>query len=227
MDVRFHHPFTALLSGPTTSGKSFFISKFLKFRDTLVDVEFEKIVVYYTEFQENYKTMGPGYIEFCKGLPEDDDDDDTDYAGGARLFVLDDLMIEGSSSQIVSNLFTRGSHHRNLSVIFITQNLFHQGKVSRAISLNSSYIILMKNPRDKAQIMYLARQIYPENPKFFQDAYADATKEAYGYLLIDLKQNTPETCRLRTNIFPDNGFPFAYLPSSSSSSSSSSTKRRN
>ena len=35
------------------------------------------------------------------------------------------------------NLFTRSSHRCNLSVIYIVQNLFHQGKVSRSISLNS------------------------------------------------------------------------------------------
>ena len=52
-------------------------------------------------------TMGPGYIKFRKGLSEDDDHDDADYSGDARLFVLDDLMTEGGSSQIVSNLFTR------------------------------------------------------------------------------------------------------------------------
>ncbi|KAG8229448.1 hypothetical protein J437_LFUL005553 [Ladona fulva] len=42
----------------------------------------------------------------------------------------------------IVNLFTKGAHHWNLSVIFITQNLFHQGKGRRDISLNSHYIAI-------------------------------------------------------------------------------------
>jgi len=63
----------------------------------------------------------------------------------------------------VSQLFTKGSHHRNISLILITQNLFHQGPSSRDISLNIMYIAVFKNPRDKTQIVHLARQVYPEN----------------------------------------------------------------
>ena len=35
------------------------------------------------------------------------------------------------------------------------------------------------------------------------DAYKDATKELYGYLLIDLSAETDENYRNCTNIFPD------------------------
>jgi hypothetical protein len=30
----------------------------------------------------------------------------------------------------VCDLFTKGSHHRNISVVLITQNLFHQGHIA-------------------------------------------------------------------------------------------------
>lgn len=39
-----------------------------------------------------------------------------------RLVILDDLMREANGS--VVDLFTKGSHHYNLSVIFVTQNVF-------------------------------------------------------------------------------------------------------
>ena len=35
------------------------------------------------------------------------------------------------------------------------------------------------------------------------EAYHDATKQAYGYLLIDLKPTTDEALRVRTGILPD------------------------
>ena len=56
----------------------------------------------------------------------------------------------------IVDIFTKGSHHRDLNVFYITQNLFHQGKGQRDISLNASYIIYFKNPRDKRQIKHLA-----------------------------------------------------------------------
>ena len=101
----------------------------------------------------------------------------------------------------VTELFTKGSHHRNISVIHIVQNLFHQGKEHRTMSLNCHYMMLFKNPRDASQINFLARQMYPHNAKYLQDVYKDATaKPPYGYLFIDLKQETQENLRLRTNI---------------------------
>ena len=78
-------------------------------------------------------------------------------------------------------------------------------------SLNANYIIYFKNPRDRAQITYLARQIFPENVKFIQEVYKDATSKPHTYLLIDLKQDTPDDYRIRTNILPDEEPTFVYL----------------
>ena len=63
--------------------------------------------------------------------------------------MFDDQMIYASKDSRIVNLFTLGSHHRNLSVIYIVQNLFHQGKGSRSIKKNGPYLVLFKNPRDK------------------------------------------------------------------------------
>lgn len=116
-----------------------------------------------------------------------------------RLVILDDLMREANGD--VVDLFTKGSHHYNLSVIFVTQNIFNQGKGRRDISLNAHYIVCFKNPRDKQQILHLSKQICPENPKYIQEAYNDATSKPYGYLLFDLRQTTLDIVRYRTNIF--------------------------
>lgn len=44
------------------------------------------------------------------------------------------------------------------------------------------------------------------------NAYEDATKEPYGYLLIDLRPETDDRYRIRTKIFPDDERQYAYLP---------------
>ena len=52
----------------------------------------------------------------------------------------------------------------------------------------------------------------PDKVKFVQVSFENATKVPYGYLVIDLKQETPEQLRLRTSIFPDDGVQYVYLP---------------
>ena len=50
--------------------------------------------------------------------------------------VIDDQINNAAGDERIVNLFTGGSDHRNLSVIYIVQDLFHQGKGSRSISRN-------------------------------------------------------------------------------------------
>lgn len=197
MDTRWKHPFTAMVCGPSGCGKTFFVKRFIKEIEGMCDTQFSKIIFYYAEWQPGYNDYDREFVEFREGLPRFGDFNDN----GAKLVILDDLMRESSNGSVV-DLFTKGSHHKNLSVILISQNLFHQGKGQRDISLNTGYIVAFKNPRDRAQISHLARQVSPENSRFVQEAYFDATSTPHGYLLIDLKQSTPENCRFRTCIFP-------------------------
>ena len=60
--------------------------------------------------------------------------------------------------------------------------------------------MLFKNPRDKLQILTLAKQMYPGQTDFFLNQYEEAVKRPFGYLLIDLKTTTQDNCRLRTNV---------------------------
>jgi len=71
-------------------------------------------------------------------------------------------------------------------------------------------MILFKNPRDIGQFAVLAKQMYPSGSQFAVEAYKDATGCPYGYLLLDLKPDTDDQYRLRTNIFPDE-YTFVYI----------------
>jgi len=106
------------------------------------------------------------------------------------------------TNDTVANLFTKGSHHRNVSVVYLTQNLFPKNKFARTMSLNAHYMVLFKNPRDATQFANLARQIYPKRSQFAVEAYKDATREPYSYLLVDLRPEQDDDLRLRTTIFP-------------------------
>lgn len=43
-------------------------------------------------------------------------------------------------------------------------------------------------------IKYLAKQIYPDDSKFIEEAYVYDTGDPHGYLLLDLKQAMLEEC---------------------------------
>jgi len=63
--------------------------------------------------------------------------------GEPSLIILDDLLNQVYGRE-VCDLFTKGSHHRNISVLLLTQNFFHQGTHCRDISLNAKYVVLLK-----------------------------------------------------------------------------------
>jgi len=116
------------------------------------------------------------------------------------LVLIDDLMHDAISSQTVVSLFTTG-RHIGVSTIFLTQNIFAKGKFSRDISLNANYICLMKNIRDNQQIDYLSRQIFTKHRHFLSDIFSKYLHDSHPYLLIDLRPETSEFLRVKTDIF--------------------------
>ena len=100
-------------------------------------------------------------------------------------------------------MYPEGAHYCNLSVICLLQNLYHREKENGTI--NTQHILLFKNPLDQQQMAHWARQMYPNNSHLFSDAFRYATREPYKYLLVDLKQDTVNGDRLRTNIIKEVG----------------------
>lgn len=202
MDLRLQAPFTCIVAASTGSGKTVFVKRLLENATAMIHPPPTRIVFCYAQYQKLYTELSRTMpqIEFIPGLPEDlihMFDPNLN-----NLVVIDDLMAEAGDDVRIANLFTKGSHHLNLSAILISQNLFHQGKQMRTISLNSHYFVLFRNPRDRSQILHLAKQMFPNNPKYLQESYVDATNEPYSYLLIDMKPQSDDNYRLRTNIFP-------------------------
>lgn len=120
------------------------------------------------------------------------------------LYVIEDFMSEALESINLRDCFTKTSHHKNISIILILQNLFFKSKHARTISLNVSYIYLMKSLRFECQYKTFLTQIFPSEWKFAFEVYKVATRKKYSYLLIDLKSSTPDVLRLRSNVIESN-----------------------
>jgi hypothetical protein len=197
----FKHPFNCIISGPTSCGKTFLLAEILKFKDSLIDKAPTDVVYCYKSWQPTYDKikMQNQHIQFHEGIPE------VNVMRNIRdaIVIFDDLNTQCINNEEVMDIFTVGSHHRNISAIVLSQNIFSKGKFSREISLNSNYLILFKNPRDQLQFQILSRQMYPGKSKFLQEAFADATKLPHGYLLLDLMQETPTSDRVQSGILPD------------------------
>ena len=202
MDVRFKTPANFYISGQSQCGKSYLVRCMLRNLNELFDPVPSRIIYCYGEYQHAFDDMVQTIpnIYFTEGFPDNLYDILEGYQNS--LVIIDDLMSECSKDQRISDLFTRGSHHQGISVMYLTQNSFPPGKQSRTISLNAHYMIVFKNPRDSLGVSTLARQMYPHNTNFLVQSFQDATKKPYGYLLFDLHQRTPENMRLRTNILP-------------------------
>lgn len=200
-EIQFKHPFCMTVAGPSQCGKTHFVSELLKCYNNLFTPAPSKLIYCYSEWQDQFETIRVNVpiAVFHQGLP--------DYIGDIEdaVIVIDDLMSECIDDKDILHLFTRGSHHRNISVIFMIQNVFPQGKYARSISLNSHYLVLFNNPRDKSQIKYLSRQLYPNDSKFFNEVFEEAvTSQNYGSLIVDLKPNTSNALRLRSFDFVNN-----------------------
>jgi len=137
------------VSGPSVSGKSSFTLLLLQHFDSLcTDSDFRGGIIWYC----SEKSAVPRQklvairknVSFHEGVPQNF----CDGQGRPCLIILDDLLNEVYSKD-VCDLFTKGSHHRNISVILITQNPFHQGRFCRDISLNAKYSVALKNVTDK------------------------------------------------------------------------------
>ena len=202
-ETRLAAPFSMSVCGSRGSGKSYFVKNLLLNPQILVE-PFERILWVYKTWQPLFNDLG--HVEFVNEMPENM----TGIQARRTLIIFDDWMSEAVESEFVSSLFTRG-RHQNISPIFLSQNIFVQGKYSRNIAVNTDYLVIFKNSRDISQIQKLGTQMYGKgNSHILLDAYNDATSVKYGYLFINHRPDIDERLKLRGNLFDKHQV--VYLP---------------
>jgi len=110
MTFKLKHPFTLIVAGRSCCGKSTFVIRLLECREQLCDTAFENIVLCHSENNDPQHFKG---VSFVKGVPDYENPENI-----PTLVVMDDLMDSAYSTK-VSQLFTKGSHHRNISLVYL------------------------------------------------------------------------------------------------------------
>ena len=207
-----------IVAAASAGGKTSWVIKLIQHReDMFPDNPPKRVMVCYSMYQPLYQELQQAIPEviFKKGLPSKEEllELSGDTKAEHSLLIIDDLMTELVNSKEMEELFVTLAHHRKITSLFLTQNIFYQGKYSRTISLNTWYFVLLSLRRDLRQLKTLASQIYGGgNSKAFMAAYLDTQQNKFGYLLVDVSPHGNPKFMLRTNIFPDDPPTIIYVP---------------
>jgi hypothetical protein len=111
----------AFVAGCTQSGKTVWVKTLLENAQKTIGLPPQRIIWFYGQWQPSYFDMlgTMSGIEFTKSIPDDIDNGDYLDVSQRSLIILDDLMAQSSKDKRIADLFTKGSHHRNLSIIYI------------------------------------------------------------------------------------------------------------
>ena len=90
-------------------------------------------------------------------------------------------MAEMGNSTALEEVFTKGAHHLETSVILLNQNLYPKQKNARNCSLNARYYTIFRNIRGRDQVIRFGSQM---NSKLLIHAYDDMATRDWGYLFI-------------------------------------------
>ena len=205
---KFKHPSSILIAGPSGCGKTVFTTELLLNNRDLWSNTPQVVHYCHGVWQDSFKKLKQHGIHFHEGVP--DEASLTKWFPKGGLLVLDDLMAEGGNDKNVLDLFTKLSHHKGITVIYLTQDLFPPGKFAKTISRNAHYIIAFKNPRDKVGLRTLLLQSFPSNWKEVQDVYDKATSRPFGYIAFDFHPASDDSCRILSHLLSKEGYTHCY-----------------
>src|SRR5271154_2519684 len=111
------HPFNAIVTGPTQSGKTHLVKMIIEDADYVITPPIERVMWYQhentklPEINSNIPIVVKHTLDEIECIPK-------------TLIIIDDLYSEACNSDRVRDIFTRDTHHMNCSLILISQNLF-------------------------------------------------------------------------------------------------------
>ena len=238
------HPVRCIIAGGSGTGKTVLLCNLLINSHRLISSEttttpkedgFDLVILVYKTNQPAYDILRNFYqsniITFQTSLVGVDDDDDgqddakqseivlkriLDERKPQRPVIVFDDGIGGENFPFLVNIYTRLSHHLNLSSFLLTQTLFDQTNCKRSgylriLNRNATLLLLTKNPRDVNSLRILVHQFHPNLTSARQliSEILSALTEPYSYIALNFSQETPDLLRVVGNLLHDKK---PYLP---------------
>ena len=192
---RFHSPYSILVVSPSGCGKTAFMEKLLLEDPELFETPPIQVHYCYGAWQDGFRPMQDRGVMFHEEIPDHQALVQW-FPQGQGVLVLDDLMDEGSNDKRVLDLFTKHSHHQNVTVLYLCQDMFLVGKYAKSISRNAQFIVAFKNPPDQPGVRNVLLQSFPTTCKDSLETFHHATARPYWYLVLDLYPASSDQQRL-------------------------------
>ena len=189
MPIKFLANHNTIIFGQTGAGKTCFILDVIRYK--LVH-PFPKNIYYMYKIRQPFMDQ-INNINFIEGLDFNAIDTNT-----PSMLVIDDLVL--STNKDVAEMFILGSHHRQISIFFLTQNLFPNCNLFRLMSTNAHYFVIFQNQRNFQQVMTLARQIFVgRDVKRITEAYKKASNTLRGFIVLSFSPLLPNELTVVTD----------------------------
>ena len=180
--LRYVQPFSMILTGNSMSGKTSFVFDLIDNINNIVINPPQEIHFLYSVDQPIYAKYRDK-INFTKNVdiltltPEDE--------GGAMIIIDDMSDILVKDPNLVS-LFTKNTHHKNISVILILQNLFIQSPNYVTLRQNACYYGFTDVGMNLTALNIFASRLGgKEMSQYFKAAYKNTMKKKFQVLLLD------------------------------------------
>lgn len=157
-DFRLQHPFSCVISGPSNSGKTFFVKMLIANADNVICNKTKNIVYIYDCWQPLYdELLKIRDIKFIQGIPRALDDDELLPVTKNNLLIIDDVRKDASGNTEVEKVFTQYVHHRNLTLTYFSKTRETTTRLpfwqDRCILVTQNFFwnvlkMLQKNPMD-------------------------------------------------------------------------------
>ena len=189
MPIKFLANHNTIIFGQTGAGKTHFILDVI--RHKLIHPFPKRIYYMYKIRQPFMDTMSN--VMFIEGL-----NFETLDTSKPSMLVIDDLVL--STNKDVAEMFILGSHHRQISIFFLTQNLFPNCDLFRIMSANAHYFVIFQNQRNFRQVMTLARQIFVgRDVDRIIEAYKRASNTPRGFIILSFSPLLPNELTVVTD----------------------------
>ena len=194
MPIKFLANKNTIIFGQTGSGKTHFMLELIRKR---MIHPFPKNIYYMykveQDFMKSWNKIEEQKITFIQGL-----NPNKMKTSEPSLLAIDDLLL--STNKDVVEMFILGSHHKQISLFYLSQNLFPDCSLFRTMSNNAHYFVIFNNKRNSTQIHRLAHQVFiGKDVKRIKNAYKRIQQQQWGFMVLTFVPELPEELTVVTD----------------------------